>query len=89
MQTNLFPRSQRFCKILHHGNKQVLVALGCDESDDLVVMVSLWSDSAEMQVSAKIHLGDEDRAEVAFDALTQETIAAFIDSTPLGELVGG
>ncbi len=89
MQDDPTTRSQRFAKLLDYQGKQVLVALARNSDDDMRITVTMWSGIADMQVVALMDLGDDDRALVAFDTLDQTNIAAFIEATPLGELVGG
>lgn len=87
MQNDTEQRSQRFAKILNTDHGQALVFLQRDNSDDLQVIVQLWSRSSDHQVRALVQLDTDDQALVAFDSITEETIGDLIASSGMLEVL--
>jgi hypothetical protein len=87
MQSEPQPRSRQFAKLLTYREGQALAFLQRSPDDDLVVVVQLWSDAADHQIRAVIALESDDQTQVVFDTLTDETLADFIERSPLGEVL--
>jgi Mg/Co/Ni transporter MgtE len=85
MQNETPPRSRHFAKLLAYRDSQALAFLQRTPDDNLVVVVQLWSDAADHQIRAVIELQSDDQTQVVFDSLTDETLAEFIERSPLGE----
>lgn len=68
-------RVQQHAKLLRYEDRQVLVFLSRNESDDLAIFVQVWVASCDHQLRATIVLQvEDDLIQVAFEALDDETI---------------
>jgi hypothetical protein len=83
MQNEPQPRSRQFAKLLAYRDGQALAFLQRSPDDSLVVVVQLWSDAQDHQIRAVIALESDDQTQVVFDALTDETLAEFIERSGL------
>ena len=80
-------RSQQFAKLLTYNGKQALAFLQRDTEENLVVVVQLWSESADHQIRALIAPEFDDQVQVVFDNLDDASLAEFIEKSGLGSVL--